>query len=184
LSHYLSTKAAKARGTHIRIHFKHAREIGNAIKGLGLNKAKAYLEDVLQYKAAIPFTKYVGGIGRHSQAKVHKTPGDKVAWPQKATKSFLDLLTNVGSNAAVKGLAADKVTITHVNVNQAPKMRRRTYRAHGRINAYMSCPAHIELIAEEKNEEIVKEKDATVKLSKKQAAQVRGRKLVKVGGGH
>lgn len=45
----------------------------------------------------------------------------------------------------------------------------------------MSSPAHIELIAEEKNEEIVKEKeDRVVKLSKKQAARARA---VKVGGG-
>lgn len=49
----------------------------------------------------------------------------------------------------------------------------------------MSCPAHIELIGEEKNEEIVKEKEAStfIKESKKQAAQSRARKAVKVGGG-
>ena len=46
----------------------------------------------------------------------------------------------------------------------------------------MSSPAHIELIGEEKNEEIVKEAESkTVKLSKKQAAQQRA-KSVKVGG--
>jgi large subunit ribosomal protein L17e len=70
-----------------------------------------------------------------------------------------------------------------VNCNQAPKMRRRTYRAHGRINAYQSSPAHIEIIVEEKNDEIVKEKEIVeVKLSKKQLAQRKG-KLVQVGGG-
>jgi len=62
-------------------------------------------------------------------------------------------------------------------------MRRRTYRAHGRINAYQSSPAHIEIIVEEKNDEIVKEKEIVeVKLSKKQLAQRKG-KLVQVGGG-
>ena len=93
--------AAKARGTHLRIHFKHTREIGQAIKGLTLARAKKYLEDVLQYKDAIPITKYTGGIGRHAVAKQHKAPGDKVGWPQKATKTFLDLLRNVESNAEV-----------------------------------------------------------------------------------
>lgn len=108
-----------------------------------------------------------------------------------------------------KGLDISKVIITHANANQAPKMRRRTYRAHGRINgkylrasptfiinaysliqflfqhcsAYMSCPAHIELIAEERNDEIVKEKDVSVvKQSKKQVAQSRA-KQIKIGGG-
>ena len=62
-------------------------------------------------------------------------------------------------------------------------MRRRTYRAHGRINAYQSSPAHIEIIVEEKNDEIVKEKERVeMKLSKKQLAQRKG-KLVQVGGG-
>jgi len=35
-------------------------------------------------------------------------------------------------------------------VNQACHGRRRTYRAHGRINAYMSSPCHVELILTEK----------------------------------
>jgi hypothetical protein len=35
-------------------------------------------------------------------------------------------------------------------VNQACHGRRRTYRAHGRINAYMSSPCHIEIILTEK----------------------------------
>lgn len=48
----------------------------------------------------------------------------------------------------------------------------------------MSCPAHIELVVEEKNEEIVKEKEeSTLKLTKKQQAQIKGRNTVKVGGG-
>ena len=47
----------------------------------------------------------------------------------------------------------------------------------------MSCPAHIELIAEERNDEIVKEKDEkVVKQSKKQVAQARS-KTIKIGGG-
>jgi len=37
-------------------------------------------------------------------------------------------------------------------VNRAPKMRRRTYRAHGRINPYMSSPCHIEVVLLEKEE--------------------------------
>ena len=116
------------------MHYKHTREIGNAIKGRTLKNAQEYLENVLQFKEAIPFTKYTGGIGRHAVAKRYAAPGDKVSWPQKATRTFLDLLRNAESNAEAKGLEMDKVVITHVNCNQAPKMRRRTYRAHGRIN--------------------------------------------------
>ena len=60
-------------------------------------------------------------------------------------------------------------------------MRRRTYRAHGRINAYMSCPAHIEMVVEENQGDVPKEKEEVkVKLTKKRAAQLRA---VKIGGG-
>ncbi|GFU24372.1 60S ribosomal protein L17 [Trichonephila clavipes] len=39
---------------------------------------------------------------------------------------------------------------------RAPKMRRRTYRAHGRINPYMSSPSHSEVILSEKEEVVAK----------------------------
>lgn len=126
--------ATKASASYLRVHYKHCREIAHAIKGMKLARAQVYLKNVLAYKEGIPYTKYTGGIGRHAQAKCHHATGDKISWPQKATKSFLDLLRNMESNAEVKGLDASKIVITHANCNQAPKMRRRTYRAHGRIN--------------------------------------------------
>lgn len=49
------------------------------------------------------------------------------------------------------------------------------------LSAYMSCPAHIEIMAEEKPAEVVKEKEAvTLKINKKRSAQLR---TVKAGGG-
>lgn len=41
---------------------------------------------------------------------------------------------NAESNAEVKGLDIDHLVIEHILVQRAAKMRRRTYRAHGRIN--------------------------------------------------
>ncbi|KAI6877659.1 hypothetical protein KC318_g17506, partial [Hortaea werneckii] len=53
-----------------------------------------------------------------------------------------------------KGLDTSNLIVKHIQVNQSPKQRRRTYRAHGRINPYMSNPSHIELILTE-GEEVV-----------------------------
>lgn len=54
-------------------------------------------------------------------------------------------------------------------------MRRRTYRAHGRINPYMSSPCHIELILAEKEQVVAKGQDEAdqpkKKLSKKKLAR-------------
>lgn len=55
-------------------------------------------------------------------------------WPKKSAEFLLQLLKNAESNADNKGLDADRLVIEHIQVNRAPKMRRRTYRAHGRIN--------------------------------------------------
>merc|ERR1739848_955377 len=101
-----------------------------------LPKAKAYLEDVLQYKQAVAFTKFTGGCGRHAQGKLRNAAGDKVRWPQKATKIVLDLLKNAEANAEMKGLDVDELVVKHSQAN----------RAQGRINPYMSSPAHIEIV--------------------------------------
>lgn len=50
---------AKARGSHLRVHFKHMREVAHTIKGMKVVKAKAFLNDVLQFKRAVPFTRCV-----------------------------------------------------------------------------------------------------------------------------
>jgi len=175
-------KSSKAKGSHLRVHFKHMREVAHNIKGMKLAKAKAFLEDVLQFKQAVTFTKFTGGIGHHAQGKLRKAPGNKCRWPQKATKIVLDLLKNAEANAEVKGLDIESLVVTHIQTNRAPKQRRRTYRAHGRINPYMSSPAHIELLLAEEGSNVAKgeeEEGKQLKLSRKQAA----RRRVTVGGG-
>ncbi|KAD2804009.1 hypothetical protein E3N88_37386 [Mikania micrantha] len=150
------TKSCKARGSNLRCHFKNTRETAHAIRKLPLIKAKRYLEDVLAHKQAIPFTRFCGGVGRTAQAKNRHSNGQG-RWPAKSAKFILDLLKNAESNAEVKGLDVDALFISHIQVNQAQKQRRRTYRAHGRINPYMSSPCHIELTLSEKEEPVKKE---------------------------
>merc|ERR1712156_271973 len=118
------------------------------IKKMPLNRAVKYLKNVVLHKEIIPFRRFMGGVGRHAQAKVHGTSQGR--WPQKSAEFLLHLLKNAESNAEYKGLDADHLVVDHIQVNRAPKMRRRTYRAHGRINPYMSSPCHIELCLVEK----------------------------------
>merc|ERR1711944_228408 len=127
-----TTKSAKARGSNLRVHFKNTRETAQAIKKMPLHRATAYLKNVLNKSEIIPFRRFMGGIGRHAQAKVHGTSQGR--WPKKSCEFLLDLLKNAESNAEYKGLDPDHLVIEHIQVNRAPKMRRRTYRAHGHIN--------------------------------------------------
>ncbi|OZJ02156.1 60S ribosomal protein L17 [Bifiguratus adelaidae] len=151
-------KAALSRGSYLRVHFKNTREVAAAITGMPLSKAYAYLDRVTEHKAAIPFRRFNRGVGRTQQVKVFKTTQGR--WPVKSVKFVTDLLKNAESNAEAKGLATDELVISHIVVNQAPKQRRRTYRAHGRINPYMSNPCHIEVILAEKDAAVKKSEDA------------------------
>ena len=172
-------KTAKARGSHLRVHFKHCREIAHYTKGMKTSVALKRLDDVLAFKGVIPFVKYTGGIGRKAMAKQIKSPGNIGRWPVKATAVYKDLLLNAVSNAETKGLDTENLVIDHAQCNRAPPGRRRTYRAHGRIGKYASQPAHIEIILKEKAEGVEKmEDDAPKKLTKKQAAKGR---FVKIG---
>ncbi|KAI4143001.1 MAG: hypothetical protein L6R39_004746, partial [Caloplaca ligustica] len=80
----------------------------------------------------------------------------KARWPVKSAEFLLGLLKNAEANADTKGLDTGNLIVKHIQVNQAPKQRRRTYRAHGRINPYMSNPCHIELILTEAEEVVQK----------------------------
>ncbi|KAJ3287063.1 60S ribosomal protein L17, partial [Blyttiomyces sp. JEL0837] len=72
----------------------------------------------------------------------------------------------------VKGLSLDDLVVRHIQVNQAPPQRRRTYRAHGRINPYMSHPCHVELTLVEAEKDVQKAPSSAVsRLTKKRAIQ-------------
>ncbi|KAG0165130.1 60S ribosomal protein L17 [Apophysomyces sp. BC1034] len=163
-------KAAKSKGAYLRVHFKNTREVAAAIKGLKLSKAYAYLNNVTEHKQAIPFRRFNGGVGRTAQAKEFGTT--QARWPVKSIKFVTDLLKNAESNAEAKGLNVEELYISGVVVNQAPKHRRRTYRAHGRINPFMTSPSHIEVILTEKDEVIPKATDKqVVRLNARQLAR-------------
>uniref|UniRef100_D1FQ08 Large ribosomal subunit protein uL22 n=1 Tax=Simulium nigrimanum TaxID=683695 RepID=D1FQ08_SIMNI len=162
------SKSCKARSSNLRVHFKNTRETANAIKRMPLRRAQRYLKNVCEFKECIPFRRYNGGCGRTPQAKAFKTSLGR--WPKKSAEYLLQLLKNAEANADFKGLDVDRLVIEHIQVNRAPCLRRRTYRAHGRINPYMSSPCHIEMILAEKEEVVAKARDdepAKKKLSKK-----------------
>ncbi|PIA51169.1 hypothetical protein AQUCO_01100183v1 [Aquilegia coerulea] len=159
------TKSCKARGSDLRVHFKNTRETAHSIRKMSLVKAKRYLEDVLAHKQAIPFRRFCRGVGRTAQVK-DRHPNGQGRWPVKSAKFVLDLLKNAESNADVKGLDVDALYVSHIQVNQAQKQRRRTYRAHGRINPYMSSPCHIELTLSEKEEPVKKEAETQLTQSR------------------
>nr|KAG5706550.1 hypothetical protein BaRGS_028721 [Batillaria attramentaria] len=119
-----------------------------------LKRAVRYLKNVTVKKEIVPFRRFSGCAGRKAQAKQFNATQGR--WPKKSAEFLLQLLKNAESNAELKGLDTDHLVIEHIQVNAAPKMRRRTYRAHGRINPYMSSPCHIEVILTEKEQAVLR----------------------------
>uniref|UniRef100_A0A1I8ES41 Large ribosomal subunit protein uL22 n=1 Tax=Wuchereria bancrofti TaxID=6293 RepID=A0A1I8ES41_WUCBA len=159
-----STKSCKARGSDLRVHFKNTHETAQAIKHMPLKRAIRFLENVKEKKEIVPFRKFNHRVGRKAQTKAWgHTQG---RWPKKSAEFLLQLLRNAESNAEYKGLDTDHLVIEHIQVQRAPKVRRRTYRAHGRINPYMSSPCHVEVILSEKEEVVTKPTDDVGKVKK------------------
>ena len=159
-----------------------------------LNKAEEYLKDVLDHKRCIPYSRFDHSVGRCSAAiQFGLTKG---RYPEKSIRIVLNLLKNAKSNAEAKKLNIEKLVIKNVFVNQATEGRRRTYRAHGSINAYCSSNCHVEILCEELKERVKKEKKEKKDDEKKNtnfintmkhvrralAKHLKEKKYVKVGG--
>ncbi|KAJ4482109.1 ribosomal protein L22/L17 [Lentinula aciculospora] len=174
-------KTSRARGEYLRTHFKNMREVAAALTGeiirkdwLKLTKAYTYLTAVTEHKQVIPFRRFAGGVGRASQAKQFGTTQGR--WPEKSVKFIVRLLKNAESNADAKNIDVEDLYIKNIVVQQAPKTRRRTYRAHGRINPYQGHPCHVEIILAASEEEVEKSTDkanALIGLNRRQVARKR-----------
>ena len=150
-SHIDMNVSSRSKGENIRVHFKNTRETAMAIKGMDIKRAEQYLNNVLAKKEAIPFRRFTGCIGRKAQSKnVPGAPTTQVRWPKKSVEHVLSLLLAAKANGTNKGLKTETMFVSHIAVQQAPYQRRRTYRAHGRINPYMCSPSHIQIVLSEK----------------------------------
>ncbi|KAI3388601.1 hypothetical protein SNEBB_003023 [Seison nebaliae] len=158
---------------YLRVHFKNTREAAHAIKKMPLVRAQRYLKHVMDKVEIVPFKRFNGGVGRKAQCKNWNC--NQGRWPAKSCKVLLELLKIAESNADYQGIEQDKLVIDHIQVNQAPNMRRRTYRAHGRINPFISHPCHIEMILGE-NDTIVSSKpqqDMPIKKKKESRKKIK-----------
>merc|ERR1711893_291110 len=161
-----ATKSAKARGSHLRVHFKNTRETAQAIKRMHLRRAVSYLKAVTMKKECVPFRRYNGGVGRCAQAK--NWGATQGRWPKKSAEFLLQLLKNAESNAEYKGLDTDHLVIGHIQVNRAP----------GRINPYMSSPCHIEVILAEREQAIAKPDEEGEKKKKVSQKKLKKQKMM------
>jgi large subunit ribosomal protein L22 len=126
------------------ISHKHAREIAVTIKGMTIEKARNYLEDVIRLERAVPFRRYHNEIGHKSDTGVMSG-----RYPQKAAGEFIKLLDNLESNAEYKGMDLDRLHIVNATVHKGRKIQRFIPRAMGRATPKIDILTHVELVAQE-----------------------------------
>eukprot|EP01059_Diplonema_ambulator_P024164 TRINITY_DN39_c0_g2_i1.p1 TRINITY_DN39_c0_g2~~TRINITY_DN39_c0_g2_i1.p1 ORF type:complete len:189 (+),score=51.85 TRINITY_DN39_c0_g2_i1:60-626(+) len=148
------TNCAKSKASDMRVHFKNTWQVARVLRKMPLKKAQKYLDDVINHKRCIPYIRFSHAAGRTPQAKEWGVTQGR--WPRKSIELMQNLLKNAESNAEQKGLETSQLAISHIMCQRAQKIRRRTYRAHGRIGAYMASPCHVELFLEKRDAPVPK----------------------------
>lgn len=138
-------KTAKVAGRELRISPKHAGEICRAIKGMKLEKAKAFLELVMAKKTPVPFRRYRKKIPhRHGMQKFSSG-----RYPVKAANKILKLLQGTEANAELKGLDVENLRIIHASAYSGFKIRNYVERAQGRGSPKFEYLVHVKLVLEQ-----------------------------------
>jgi large subunit ribosomal protein L22 len=141
---YDATKHVRSSLREKDISHKHAREIAVAINGLTIEKARDYLQAVVNKERAIAFRRYNNQVGHRSD------PGMMSGrYPQKSAKEFIKVLDNLESNAEYKGMDLDRLKIVNATVHKGVLVKRFTPRAMGRATPKNNVLTHVELVAQE-----------------------------------
>ncbi len=126
------------------ISHKHAREVAVAIKGLSIEKARDYLQAVINKDRAVAFRRFKNQVGHKSD------PGMMSGrYPQKTAKEFIKVLDNLESNAEYKGMDLDRIKIVNATVHKGVTIKRFIPRAMGRATPKNDVLTHVELVGQE-----------------------------------
>lgn len=137
-------RMARASGRDLRISPKHSVELLREIRGMMLNDALKYLDDVINLRRPVP-------MKRHNDSQGHK-PGRGFGpgrYPVKVAKAVKKILLNAKNNAEQKGLDVDRLKIIHAAAHRGPVLRGYIPRAFGRATPFNEQTTHIEIVVEE-----------------------------------
>lgn len=141
---YDKTRHVRAALREKSISHKHAREIAVKIKGMSIEKARTYLQSVVNLERAVPFKRYNNEMGHKSDTGVMSG-----RYPKKASTEFIRLLDNLESNAEYRGMDLDRLKIINATVHKGRKIERFIPRAQGRATPKIDILTHVELVAQE-----------------------------------
>ena len=135
-------QTARAMARSLKVSPKHCVDICNAIRGMDVQKAKAYLNDVIAEKQAVPFKKHNKKVG-HRKGMKGWTAG---RYPVKAAKQVLRVLKNAEANAEYKGMDTENLKIEHISSHRGMVIRGAIPRAFGRVTPFNKPTTHIQIV--------------------------------------
>ncbi|VFV29528.1 60s ribosomal protein l17-like, partial [Lynx pardinus] len=151
-------------------------ETSQAIKGICISKKPLSIRRMSLcrsnvYHSVATMVELIG-VPRLNSRAGHRVGG------QKSAEFLLHMIKNAESNDILKGLDVDSLVIEYIQVNKAPKMWHRIYRAHSQINPYMSSPCHAEMILTEKEQMIPKLEEEVAQKKKISPKKLEKQKLI------
>lgn len=140
-------KIARAMAKSLKVSPKHCVEICRAIRGMEVEKAKTYLENVIDMKQSVPFKRHNKKVG-HRKGQQGWPSG---RYPVKAANEVLKVLINAEANAEYKGMDTEKLYIEHISSHRGIVIRGAIPRAFGRVTPFNTPTTHIQIVLKEAN---------------------------------
>ena len=97
ISGFDKDRTSIASGRDLKVSHKNTREVTNIIKGMTLEKAKEFLENVILMKQPVPFKRHNKKVGHRRGMKQFKWPSGR--YPEKSARFVYEVLSNAESNA-------------------------------------------------------------------------------------
>jgi large subunit ribosomal protein L22 len=134
---------ARARGVELPMSPKKTYEVLNAIRGLPVERARRFLEEVVALKRPVPFRRY-------NQETAHHPGTGPGRYPKKVAKNVLAILRNAEENADYDGLDAERLYVK-VAASARGKIRPASMpRAQGRATPWNEQTTNVEIVLAER----------------------------------
>jgi large subunit ribosomal protein L22 len=135
-------KSARAFGYELHCSPKDSMNITHALRGMKIEAAKKYLEEIIALKRPLPAV-------YHKKKRLHQKGIGPGSFPEKAARYILKVIENAENNAEYKGFDVENMKITHISAYQGRVIRGMMPRAHGRATDKNETTTDIEIILEE-----------------------------------
>jgi large subunit ribosomal protein L22 len=128
---------AKAVGRNLDISPKQGTEICKYVRGRRLSQAKMLLQQAIDEKRPIPFTRFTNGLG-------HKPGMSAGRYNPKASSQILKVINSAEANAKNKGYNSADLKVVHISMQIGTKNWH-----YGRQKRSIFKNSHIEVVLQE-----------------------------------